>query len=134
MRIEPRAIASRAVTGFSPTSTMVTRPRESTCDSAWPTRGARLLRFVISLRQEKRQALERHGEIHRLQLHARWNLQRAGRKVEDGLDSSCHDEIQDALGRRRRHGDDGDLDCVALGDLLEIVDVENRHAALRLLT
>src|SRR6267142_196896 len=32
--IDPRAIASRAVTGLSPTSTIFTRPRRSTCDNA----------------------------------------------------------------------------------------------------
>src|SRR5471030_1817818 len=59
--IDPRAIASRLVTGLSPTSTILTRPRGSTCDS--------LFFFAIALRQEKRQALQRHGEIHALQLH-----------------------------------------------------------------
>src|ERR1051325_7506135 len=63
MRIDPRAIASRAVTGLSPTSTIRTRPRASTCDS----RGLRL--FDIALREEERQALERDGQIDALQLH-----------------------------------------------------------------
>ena len=39
--IDPRAIASRSVTGLSPTSTIFTRPRASTCDSVVPS-GSRL--------------------------------------------------------------------------------------------
>src|SRR5262249_28276803 len=32
IRIDPRAMASRLVTGLSPTSTILTRPRASTCE------------------------------------------------------------------------------------------------------
>src|SRR5215510_11787466 len=62
IRIEPRATASRAVTGLSPTSTIRMRPRASTCDN----RGLRLL--DIALREEERQALERDRQIDTLQL------------------------------------------------------------------
>src|SRR5919204_3151598 len=69
--IDPRATASRSVTGLSPTSTILTRPRASTCDSSFAGRpdlpdlpGPRdLLRIVLALSQEERQAFERHGEI-----------------------------------------------------------------------
>src|SRR5262249_52784412 len=74
---------------------------------------------------------ERDGEIHALQLHARWHLQRAGREVQDGLDASADDEV-DHLGRgRRRHGKYGDADAFALDDLLQLADVMNRHPAAR---
>src|SRR5712671_4713977 len=100
--IEPAAMASRAVTGFSPTSTIFTRPRRSTCDSvatavrrarlaspAFPTRPAApalpalpappaLCLIVFSLRQEERQALERDGQVHALQLDVGRRLQRPG--------------------------------------------------------
>src|SRR3954454_3107644 len=76
--IDPRATASRAVTALSPTSTIFTRPPASTCDSA----GSRLLLIAIRLRQEERQALERHGEVDALQFDVRRHLQRAGREVE----------------------------------------------------
>src|SRR4029079_11863223 len=82
--IDPRAIASRAVIGLSPTSTIFTRPRASTCDStALPA----LVVFDIGLRQEKRQVLERHGEIDAFQLHVRRHLERARREVQNRLDA-----------------------------------------------
>src|SRR3954454_21991751 len=56
--IVPRATASRLVTGLSPTSTIFTRPRASTCE-----RRMRLLLVGIGLRQEERETLERYGEI-----------------------------------------------------------------------
>src|SRR5476651_33860 len=78
--IIPRATASRLVTGLSPTSTIFTRPRASTCESfpAFPAAPARpaLLVFRIALREEKREAFERHGEIDALQLDVRRQLQR----------------------------------------------------------
>src|SRR6185369_12590866 len=77
--IVPRAIASRAVTGLSPTSTIFTRPRASTCVRAvaLPARPAvpapparpALFLFAIALRQEEREAFERHGEVDAFQLH-----------------------------------------------------------------
>src|SRR3954453_17283381 len=73
--IVPRAIASRLVTGLSPTSTIFTRPRASTWDRAvarpaFPAGPAlpALLFFAIALRQEKREAFERHGQVDTLQL------------------------------------------------------------------
>src|SRR5262245_32007532 len=127
MRIVARAIASRAVTALSLTSTMRARPRASTCER-------RALRFIaLALREEEREALKRHGEIHALQLHVLRDLQRAGRKVQDRLDPGGDDEVEDLLGGGCGDCDDRDADTVALGDLLEIVDVVNRHAAARLL-
>src|SRR5438093_2320309 len=80
--IVPRATASRFVIGLSPTSTIFTRPRRSTCDNvpalpALPGLPAPpgLLVFAIALRQEKRQAFERHREVHAPQLHIRRRLQ-----------------------------------------------------------
>src|SRR5438552_5596347 len=108
--IDPRATASRAVAGFSPTSTIVTRPRASTCDSArallrarstfarwrltrasvdkpaWPARPA-LLVFAIALSQKEREAFERNGEIDALQLHVGRRLECARRKIQDALDA-----------------------------------------------
>src|SRR5581483_5877009 len=90
--IDPRATASRAVTGFSPTSTIFTRPRSSTCVSVrcplpdLPDPPAFLL-TALSLRQKEREALQRHREIDALQLDVVGHLERAGRKVEDGLDA-----------------------------------------------
>ena len=81
----------------------------------------------------KRQALERDGEIDALQLHVGRHLQRAGREVQHGLDPGRDHQIDHALCRRRGHGDDGDADAVAARVLLQIVDVEDRHAAARLL-
>src|SRR5919201_1135166 len=72
MAIDPRATASRLVTGLSPTSTIFTRPWLSTCE-----RPRRLFAIVLALRQEERQAFERHGEIDALELDVRGNLQRA---------------------------------------------------------
>src|SRR5262249_27367608 len=77
IEIDPRAIASRAVTGLSPTSTIFTRPRASTWES---------LRFAISLCEKERQAFERHRQIHALQLHIVGDLHVAGRKIQDRLD------------------------------------------------
>src|SRR5438067_2819475 len=69
--IEPRAIALREVTGFSPTSTIFTRPRASTCES---DRVDFLLGIGFTLSEEERQAFERHGEVDALQLHVRRHL------------------------------------------------------------
>src|SRR5687768_4538232 len=68
--IDPRATASRSVTGLSPTSTIRMRPLASTCVS---------LAFVINaLSQVKRQALEGDRQIHTLHLDAGRHLERAG--------------------------------------------------------
>src|SRR5690242_20551628 len=87
--IDPRAIASRAVIGLSPTSTIFTRPRASTCDNAALTR---LLVFDIGLREEERQVLERYGEIDAFQLHVRRHLEGPRREVQNGLDAGGDDE------------------------------------------
>src|SRR4051794_9535713 len=76
--IAPAATASRAVTGFAPTSTIFTRPRASTCDSF----GERLLATVLPLRQIERQALERDRQIHALEFHICRHFERAGREVQ----------------------------------------------------
>src|SRR5262245_53317392 len=101
-------MASRAVTGFPPTSTIGTRPRESTCDScafalpglpglpASPALPALDLLTVPS-REIEREAFERHREVDALQLHISRHLQRPGRKIQDGLDPRRDDKIDDAL-------------------------------------
>src|SRR5207342_3531763 len=72
--IVPRATASRLVIGLSPTSTIFTRPRASTCERralffpAFPAPPARpalpvLFLIAIGLGQEERQALARHGQV-----------------------------------------------------------------------
>src|SRR5262249_53403267 len=96
MVIDPRAIASRVVTGLSLTSTICTRPRASTCDSAcFPTlsdlpdrpdppdlpgpRGLPdLFARGIAVRQEKREVLERYGQIDALHLHVGRHLPGSG--------------------------------------------------------
>src|SRR4051812_16738384 len=80
--IEPRATATRSVIGLSPTSTIFTRPRASTCDRRTRPSPARpalpaLLLLAIRLRQKERKALERHGQVDALQLHVGRDLQRA---------------------------------------------------------
>src|SRR5437899_649739 len=86
MVIRPRATASRSVTGLSPTSTILTRPRRSTCDS--------LFLIAIVLRQEERQAFERDGQVDALQLHAIRDSERPGRKVQDGLDAGSDHQVE----------------------------------------
>src|SRR5688572_12692704 len=83
MVIRPPARASRAVTSLPLTSTMRTVPVASTCDSV--CRG--LLGIGISLSKKERQALQRHGEVHALDLHVGRHLQRARRKVQHRLDA-----------------------------------------------
>src|SRR5262245_35396226 len=93
MRTVPRATASRSVTGFAPTSTMVMRPRASTWLSAGLTClcpfviDASLAFIIDALSQKERKAFERHGEVDALQLDAGRHLQRARREVQDGLDA-----------------------------------------------
>src|SRR5687767_9336397 len=77
--ISPRASASRAVTGLSPTSTIRALPFSSRCDST----GARFDRaltatLLLSLREIKRQTLERDRQIDAFQLDVLRHLQRAG--------------------------------------------------------
>src|SRR5262245_13522629 len=131
---DPRATASRAVVALPPTSTMRTRPCASACERrarpAFPAPPSRLLTDV-SLRQEEREALERHRQIDALQLHIVGHLQRAGRKVQDRFDARRDHQVDDVLGGGGGHGDDADADGVAPRDLLQIVDVVDRHAAAR---
>ena len=89
--------------------------------------------IAIALGEEERQAFERHRQVDALQLHVGRHLQRAGRKVQDRLDAGGDDEAEDVLRGRRRHGDHGDADAFAPRDLLQVVDVVDRHAAARLL-
>src|SRR4051812_34503359 len=123
--IDPRAMASRAVTGFSPTSTIRTRPRASTCDS--------LLRVIALLRKIKGQALERDRQVHALQLDVFGHAECSRREIQDRLDPGGHDQIDDPLGGRGGDGDDRDADAVAARQPFQIVDVADRHAASRLL-
>src|SRR5215467_11994636 len=133
MRMDPRAIASRSVTGLAPTSTIWTRPRSSTCDRR-RDRAFRLLFFGISTRQEKRQALERNRQIDALQLHVRRHVEGAGREVQDRLDAGRHDQVDHVLSRRSRNGDDGDADAITPRGLFEVADVVNRYAIARVLS
>src|SRR5689334_1521590 len=66
--IDPRAIASRSVTALSPTSTILIRPRRSTCERAGGL-------DLIGGGEKERQALERHGQIDAFQLHVARRLQ-----------------------------------------------------------
>src|SRR5712672_4134068 len=86
MRIDPRAIASRSVTGLPPTSTMRTRPRAST----WDRR-----RLFIAMREKERKTFERDGQIHTLELNAPRHLEGARREVEDGFDAGAHHLVDD---------------------------------------
>src|SRR3954464_6420531 len=70
MRIDPRAIASRSVTGFAPTSTIRTRPRASTCDNRPAPRVRPALLCVFAMGKKERQALERYREIDAFQFDA----------------------------------------------------------------
>src|SRR5262249_48599786 len=144
--IDPRAIASRVVTGLSPPSTLSTRPRASTCDSTalsdasdrpdppGPPDPPDLFGFGIALREEERQVLERDSEVDALQLHVRRHLQRAGREVQHRLDAGSDDKVEDVLRGWRRHRDHRDADAFLARDFLQIVDVVDRHAAARLLS
>src|SRR5262245_46013063 len=145
MLIDPRAIASRVVTGLWPTSTIRTRPRESTCDSRSVLRArvffsslaagafVFLIATRVALRQKEREAFQRNRQIDAFQLHVVGHLQRAGREIQDCFDSRGDNEVEDLLRRGLRDGDDRDADRFAPRDLLEIVDVVNRDAAARLL-
>src|SRR5215510_1850880 len=128
----PCATASRAVTALAPTSTILMRPRESTCEStkrarpalpALPTFALRasvgepafpallaLRFFAIALCQEKREAFERHRQIDALELHVRRRLQRARGEIEHRLDARGDDQVEDVLRGGRRDGNDGDAD------------------------
>src|SRR5258707_15204610 len=81
--MEPRAIASRRVTGLSPTSTIFTRPRAST----WDIAARRLRVFAIALCEKKRVAFVRYRGIYALKLQVGRHLPRPRRESEDGLDA-----------------------------------------------
>src|SRR5262249_6387314 len=72
-------------------------------------------------------------QIDALQLHVGRHLQRVWRKVQDGLDAGAHDQVDDVLRRRGRHGDDGDADAVAAGYFFQIANIEDGDARARLL-
>src|SRR6476646_4346172 len=78
------ATASRAVGALSPTSTMRMRPRGSTCESPCVFVRLRIV-GTVALRQEERQALERHGQVHAFELDAARDFDRAGREIENSL-------------------------------------------------
>src|SRR5688572_4097870 len=121
--IDPRATASRSVTGLSPTSTMRMRPLAST----WVS-----LAFVIdSLSEIEREAFERHRQIDALHLDARWNFERARRKIQYRLDAGVDGLLEHMLRRIGRHGDQRDVDLLAPHDLLQLFQIVDRHAALR---
>src|SRR5438045_1487836 len=109
-----------------PVSTLFTRKR-----SACPSR----LRLIsLTACQIEGQTFERHREIDALQLDIVRHLQRAGREIENRLDARRNHEIDDALRRRSGYGDHGNRDRVVPRELLQLVDVVDRHAATRLLT
>src|SRR5438094_3377473 len=131
MAIDPRAIASRSVTGLSPTSTILTRPRASKWVSGGTER--RRLALTVALREKEREAFERDGEIHAFQLHVGRRLHRARRKIQHRFDPRGDDEVEYVLRRRGGHREHRDADPFALRDFLQIVDVVDRHAEPRLL-
>src|SRR5947207_2601521 len=134
MRIDPRAIASRSVTGLAPTSTIRTRPRASTWDNRPVRRDFPALLFFFAMREKERKALERHRQVDALQFDTGRNLQRARREIQHGLDSRADHLVDNLGGRRRGDGKHGDADAVPLDGFLEIPHVVDRHAAARLLT
>src|SRR5690606_10151407 len=66
-----------------------------------------------------------------LELHVGRHRQRARREVQDGPDAGAGHLVDDLLGRRGRHRDDGDADALGPHDLLQLPDVVNGHAAAR---
>src|SRR5690349_1819153 len=114
MVMRPRATASRDVIAFSPTSTIWMAPDGLTCDKRVRRSGMRLDRFAtdlgieVSLREEKRQALERDRQVDALQLDVRWDVQRSGREVEHRLDPCQDHSIDDGLCGCRWHRDHRD--------------------------
>src|SRR3954471_13310300 len=141
MRTRPAATASRAVAGLSLTSTIRTRPSASTCVSAvGVVRTFRLamafeslprLIRILALREEEREALERHRQVHVLQLHPARHLDGAGREVEDRLDPGGANRVDDGLGGGRGDGNHGNADGFALHDLPKVARVVDEHAAAR---
>src|SRR4051794_6544983 len=129
MVIEPRATASRAVAGLSPTSTICTRP----CASTWDSRDLRATCILsFAARKIERQALERYRQVDALQLDVGRHLQRTWREVEHCLDAGRHHEVDDALCRLCRDGDHRNADAVAAGTFLQVLDVEDGNPAARL--
>src|SRR5262245_15049236 len=89
--ISPRAVASRAVTALSPTSTIRALPFASRCESTGagvePAVRTLLATLLISLSKVEGEAFKGDSQIDALELDIRWNFKRSGRKVEDGLDA-----------------------------------------------
>ena len=59
-------------------------------------------------------------------------MQRARREVENALDAGGDDLIDDGLRMGRGDGDDRDIEPLAPGDPLQLLDVVDRYAAARL--
>src|SRR5688572_28341785 len=121
--ISPRARASRVVTALSPTSTIRAFPRESTCDN---------LATRVPLGQIEREALQRHGQIHTLELYVFRYLQCARGEVENRLDACGKHLLHHRLSMRRGHGNDGNVQPLLLRHALQLADVVNRNPASRL--
>src|SRR5262249_19769758 len=124
----PRAIASRTLTGFALTSTIRIRPVSSTWERRAP---CLVLGIGFALHEKERQALERHREIHALELHAARHLEGARRKVEDRMPARGDHRVDDRLRGVGGDGDHGDADPFTLDDLPEVADVVDQHAAAR---
>src|SRR5687768_3128464 len=128
IRISPTALASRTVLGLPLTSTIRAWPDVPTCDRA----GRLLFAFIrLSSGEEERQALERHGQIHVLEFHARRHFEVAGRKVQQGPNAGGYRGIHHILRGRCRHGQHHDVDAVAFDDLPELRHIDDAHAASR---
>src|SRR3954470_18745363 len=123
--ISPRASASRVVTALSPTSTMRTSPRGPTCDRAADCLPA----GIFTLREIERQALERDRQVDALQLHILRHLQRARREIEDRLDAGGDHHLHHPLRVRRGNRDHRDVQPIAAGQPLQLLDVEDWNAA-----
>ena len=134
--IEPRATASRSVTGLvadidhADAALRIDVRQHRGTGHLWHL--APLAFIVNALRKIERQALQRHGQVDALHLHAGRHLQRAGREIQDRLDAGGHHLVEHVLRRFGRHGDHGDVDVLLAHDLLQLLQIVNRHAAPRL--
>src|SRR5688572_26096857 len=101
MRISPVAVASRTVFALPLTSTMRAWPDAPT----WERTGGpgRLLFAFIRLTsgEKERQTLERHGQIHVLELHTGWHFEVTGRKVQQRPNAGGHRNVHHILSRSR---------------------------------
>src|SRR4030095_4676979 len=69
--------------------------------------------------------------IDTLQLHVFGNMQRTRRKVQNPLDAGGDNMIDHGLRMRRGDGDDRDVEALAAGDALQLLDVEDGHTPPR---